>query len=53
MFIKVIEIVSIFSKLLKTVGLFGVRLNLAKIRLKNWKEVAFFDNLILVFLTKI
>jgi len=33
-----IGIVSIGSKLLKTVGLFAVRLNLAKLRLKNWIE---------------
>jgi len=37
-FLKIIGIVSIFSKLLKTVGLLAVRLDLAKLRLKNWKE---------------
>jgi len=33
-----VAIVSIFSKLFKTVGLLAVRLDLAKIRLKNWNE---------------
>jgi len=33
--------VSIFSKLLKTVGLLAVRLDLAKLRWKNRKNVAF------------
>jgi len=37
-----IGIVSIGSKLLKTVGIFAVRLNLAKLRLKNWKEISYF-----------
>jgi len=35
MFLKVIAVVSIFSKFSKTVGLLGVRLDLAKLRLKN------------------
>jgi len=35
MFLNVIGIDSIFSKLLKTVGLLAVRLDLAKLRLKN------------------
>jgi len=35
MFLKVIGIDSICSKLLKTVGLFVVRLDLANLRLKN------------------
>jgi len=35
MFFKVIEIDSICRKLLKTVGLLAVRLDLAKLRLKN------------------
>jgi len=37
-FLKVIGIVSIGNKLFKTVGLLVVRLGLAKLRLKNWKE---------------
>jgi len=41
-FLKVIGIVSISSKLLKTVGLLAVRLDLAKLRLKKWKEKAHF-----------
>jgi len=36
------RIVSILSKLLKTVGLLAVRLDLAKLRLKNWKEKSHF-----------
>jgi len=32
------RLVSIFSKLLKTVGLLAVRFHLAKLRLKNWIE---------------
>jgi len=36
------SIVSIGSKLLKTVGLFVVRLNLAKLRSKNRKENEYF-----------
>jgi len=35
MFLKVIGIDSICRKLLKTVGLLAVRLDLAKLRLKN------------------
>jgi len=34
---KVIRIVSIGCQLLKTVGLVAVRLDLTKLRLKNWK----------------
>jgi len=47
----------IFSKLLRTVGILAVRLDLAKIRLKNWKEKAYFHDWKttkkLPFLTKI
>jgi len=32
------RIVSIFSKLFKTVGLLAVRLDLAELRWKNWKK---------------
>jgi len=35
MFLEVIGIYTICSKLLKTVGLLAVRLDLAKLRLKN------------------
>jgi len=31
-----------FSKLFKTVGLLAVRLDLTKLRLKNWKEKLYF-----------
>jgi len=37
-----IGIASLFSKLFKTVGFFAVRLDLAKLRLKNWKEKSYF-----------
>jgi len=43
MFLKVIGINSICSKLLKTVGLLAVRLNLTKLRLKNHKKKSIFD----------
>jgi len=36
------RIVSILSKLFKTVGLLAVRLDLTKLRLKNWKEKSYF-----------
>jgi len=36
------RIVSILSKLFKTVGLLAVRLDLAKLRLKNCKEKSYF-----------
>jgi len=42
-FLKVIGIVSVGSKLFKTVGLLAVRLDLTKLRLKNWKENRIFD----------
>jgi len=38
----VIGIDSNWSKLLKTVGLLAVRLELTKLRLKNWKEKSYF-----------
>jgi len=41
-FHQVIGIVSIDSKLLKTVGLLTIRLDFAKLRLKNWKEKSHF-----------
>jgi len=37
-----IGIVSMASKLFKTVGLLAVRLDLAKLRLKNWTEKSYF-----------
>jgi len=43
MFFKVMGIDSIFSKLLRTVGLLAVRLDLAKLRLKNHKKKSIFD----------
>jgi len=43
MFLKVIEIVSIFSKLLKAVGFFAACLCLAERRLKNHKEKEYFS----------
>jgi len=47
------RIVSILSKLLKTVGLLAVRLDLAEIRWKIEKKFRIFDkNLNFVFLTK-
>jgi len=47
------RIVSILSKLLKTVGLLAVRLDLAELRWKNRKKIRIFDkNLNFVFLTK-
>jgi len=48
------RIVSILSKLFKTVGLLAVRLNLAELRWKKRKKNRIFDkNLSFVFLTKI
>jgi len=41
-FLKVIGIVSKGSNLFKTVGLLAVRLDLTKLRLKNWKEKPYF-----------
>jgi len=38
MFLKVVGIDNICSKLLKTVGLLAVRLNLTKLRLKNHEK---------------
>jgi len=38
-----IGIVSIFSKLFKTVGLLAVRLDLAKLRVKNRKRISIFE----------
>jgi len=43
LFIKVIDIVSKYSKLSKTVGLFAVRLDLAKLRAKNLSKRRTFD----------
>jgi len=37
-----IGIVSMASKLFKTVGLLAVRLYLAELRLKNWTEKSYF-----------
>jgi len=46
------RIVSIFSKLFKTVGLLAVRLDLTKLRWKTRKKFRIFDkNLNFVFLT--
>jgi len=42
MFLKIVGIDSICSKPLKTVGLFAVRLDLAKLRLKNGVEKSYF-----------
>jgi len=39
------RIVSIFSKLLKTVGLLAVRIYLAELRWKNRKKFAFFTKI--------
>jgi len=41
-FLKVMRIVSIFSKLLKTVGLLAVRLDLTELRSKNRKKMSHF-----------
>jgi len=43
MFFKVIEIDSIWSKLLKAVGLLDVRLDLNKLRLKNHEKMSILD----------
>jgi len=43
MFLKVMEIDSICCKLLKTVGLLAVRLDLAKLRLENHEKIRIFD----------
>jgi len=43
MFLKVMGIDSICSKLLNTVGLLAVRLNLTKLRVKNHKKKSIFD----------
>jgi len=44
--LKGIRIVSIGCKLLKTVGLLGVRLDLAKLRLKTEKNISIFVQII-------
>jgi len=43
MFLKVMGIDSIFSKLFRTVGILAVRLDLAKLRLKNHEKINIFD----------